>query len=157
MNNDLGGITMDPIEKLTKEQIMEHKTRKEIMKAIYKRPGITYTEIRNEVGGIPQGSISWHLKVMMEKKMIKFIMAGVNKKFYTWEFKGKGLNSLTPKEEIIMEIIKTNNNPTQKEIVTKSGFTQPTVSRITRKMRSKKLIKVVWNDNPILGHSYSLM
>ena len=145
---------MEKIEKLSKEDILKNSFRCGIFKAIQENPGITYCQLMKTLS-ISYGSLSWHLKVLCFKEMIKYKRIQNNKRFYLFDYKDAEID-LTPKQEKVLEIIRIYKNATQAEIVQQSRYSQPTVSRILKKLLELGKIIVLYPDNFKYGAKYFL-
>lgn len=142
---------MKKIMKLSKKDIMKDKTRIDIVALIRINPGSSYCVILDSLK-LPKGRLTHHIKVLESKKIIKSIRAKQFKKFYLYEYKGKGFNNLTVIEEIIVEIVEDGGPLRQVDIYDNSPIDQSTLSRRLHSLVSEGVLEIVALEGGHVGY-----
>lgn len=119
-----------PIEKQSVEEIMKNEKRILILEIIRNNQGIRYSDIKRSMKDIPLGILTWHLKVLEIKNIIKSKKLSEYKKYFTIDYDGELWHTeLTKKQISILENIIKNDGMTQKQIEKKMDIPQSTISR----------------------------
>jgi len=122
----------------SKEAILENMNRRLILSVIKKHGGITFTEIKNELG-LQNGVLAYHLSLLEKNHYIKSFSDGKFKRFYS---KGTVMTGLTSTEELIMAIIESNPNISRRRIAQLMEYSQGTVNSTIQKLVKKDLINM---------------
>jgi predicted transcriptional regulator len=120
----------------SKEAILENMNRRLIIKEVKNHSGITFTEIKNDLG-LKNGVLAYHLSLLEKNHYIKSFSDGKFKRFYS---KGVVITGLTSVEEIILNIIKTNPDISRIKIAEMMEYSQGTVNSHINKLYKKDLV-----------------
>lgn len=122
------GFLVPLYTRLEKEDLETLENRKEILGFIKGRPGANYTSIMHALE-IGNGTLTYHLKVLEDNRMIKARSDANKKRFYPYKF------SVQEKEERIIGILKENPGLNQKDIVK--------ILRLSRRKTGRRLSELV--------------
>jgi len=114
--------------RLKKEGLEELENRKEILGFIKGRPGANYSTIMNALE-IGNGTLSYHLKVLEDNRVIKSRVDANKKRFYPHKF------TIEEKREQIIDILKYNPGLSQKDVIG--------ILRMSRRKTGRRLADLV--------------
>lgn len=114
--------------RLKKEDLETLENRKEILGFIKGRPGTNYTTIMRELG-IGNGTLTYHLKVLEDNRVIKSREDANRKLFYPRDHR------IVEKRELILDLLQTSPGLAQKDIVR--------ILRMSRRKANRKLGELV--------------
>ncbi len=131
------------------ENILQNKTRKMIYNLIITYPGVSYNILKN-IFELTDGVLRYHLNYLKKAGMINFGFEKRLRCYYpdynTVNGPRKSMNSLemqklTPKQELLLGIIKQYPGINQKELIKRSRLNQIQVSKNLKKLSNLNLIK----------------
>lgn len=131
--------------KLRKEEIQDQETRGKIIGYIKAKPGTHYNEIKRELE-LNNGTLAYHLWVLLREELIKTRREGMYKRFYPYSMivRQEEEDILSPTQKNIVAILKSKRNAfqTQKEIGEKTGLSQQTISYNLKKLNEYGYLEV---------------
>ncbi len=130
------GLMAAPLfSRLSKEEVLDNKTRLAIHGTIVENPGIHYSEIIREFD-LSNGAAAYHLNVLVRENFIHSVNDGHLKRFYAKHTKVPRDHQMTPVEvrSEIMTIVSTHPGISQKDIVDELGRDRATVGYHLREM-----------------------
>lgn len=143
---------MKPVEKWTEEQVLRHKSRKQIYAIIKRSPGLTFSEIMVK-SNLPKTTFYHHMSMLLRRGIIKEVKVAQYKKYYTRSFSNNKIVRLPPIQVKIMLVMDENKYTIQRDIVKKSGIPQPTVSRHLKILQSESwIIKRFLKESGLFGY-----
>ncbi len=130
------------------EDIFENQNRKTIIKMVLKNPGIHYTELCKG-SLLSPGQFQWHLRVLIEYKIIKREKLDNNTIFFPISYSDnvkKRHNFKNIKSEVIfniLDIIESNPGIIQLKISKELGISKALVNYYINRLKKKSLIKTI--------------
>jgi predicted transcriptional regulator len=128
--------------RIKKENMLDHPTRDRIYGYLIGNPGAYFGLIKEDLN-MGNGQLGYHLKQLMNAKMIYSREDGVKKRFYPAEIpKPKGGSPyFSDLQETIHGIIKNNSGIGQKKIASVIGISRQVAGYHLRKMERKGVIR----------------
>jgi titin len=130
------GLAMAPLfSRISKEEVLDNKTRLAMHGKIVEHPGIHYSEIIREFD-LSNGAAAYHLNVLVRENFIRTVNDGHRKRFYAKHSKVPKEHQMTPEEvrKEILRIVSSNPGISQKDIVDEMGRDRATVGYHLREM-----------------------
>jgi len=132
------GIAVPLYSSFSKEGILENINRQIILKLVQKRPGITFTELKQDLN-LQNGVLAYHLSILQKNHYIKSFSDGKFKRFYV---RGTKISGLTTVEEHIIAVIESHPNISRRSIAQLIDCSQGTVNMNLKNLLKKELIDV---------------
>lgn len=110
------------------EEVLTNDTRVRIFEYVLQNPGVTFSEINRGLG-VSNGTIDYHIRILLKNKMIKEKKTGKFRRFYPFFATSDDEIYLTRMQEEIFECIQQNKDITQRDIHNRTNIPQPTISR----------------------------
>ena len=148
---------MEEVEyaKIKKTGVLENKIRKKIHDFINKNPGKTFSQIMNELD-IQKSKVQYHLKILMEFKLIIGYRSGQYKRFFNKNIKPNVREVLHPKKLKILKAIDDNEELVQVEIIEITKIPQSTVSRHLKELVEMGFIDEKTEDGVVKYHTLEI-
>jgi predicted transcriptional regulator len=126
--------------KIKRVEVLDHYVRGKIMGIVQLNPGQTYTSIKDELD-LPNGTLSYHLKVMEQEEFLFSRREGLLKRFYPAS-NPKEVSPITLEEQIL-GILRRNPGISQKELAQKTGTELLRIHRALHKLHKGGLVQIV--------------
>jgi len=130
--------------RIKKDESLENFERGRIYGFIENNPGTYYSEIIKNLG-IGNGTLSHHLYMLEKMNMIKSRREGIRyRAFYTTNinYPEEQKFRYTNLQSEIIKLIKENNGITEKEIISKLGEKQQTISYNIKMLQRNNIIRL---------------
>jgi predicted transcriptional regulator len=128
--------------RIKKEKLLDQPIRFKIHGYIIGNPGAHFGLIKQALE-IPNGQLVYHLKRLMQAKMIYAKEDGIRKRFYPVDFPKLQIEEyyLTDTEEKILNVIEKNSGISQKMVASKMGISRQVAGYHLAKMEQIEVIK----------------
>ncbi|UCG68597.1 MAG: PKD domain-containing protein [Thermoplasmata archaeon] len=128
--------------RIKKEKLLDQPIRFKIHGYIIGNPGAHFGLIKQDLQ-IPNGQLVYHLKRLMQAKMIYSKEDGIRKRFYPVDFPKLKIEEyyLSDTEEKILGIIEKKSGISQKEVATQMGISRQVAGYHLAKMEQIDVIK----------------
>lgn len=116
--------------RLKREHVLDHFVRGQIFGAVRTRPGLTFAELRRLLG-LSNGSLSYHLRILELQGFLRSYREGIHRRFvpagipFGLEPDGTRLSDLQLR---LLEEVQSNPRATQRDLASRTGVTQQSVS-----------------------------
>jgi predicted transcriptional regulator len=129
--------------KLREDKILDNENRARIMDLIKETPGIHYTKIKDELN-MNNGTISYHLSVLMREERIISRNRGARKLFFPSGMEPNiNYRNIRNMEKEILKIIEHNPGINQFDLSKRMGRNPSTIHYNIQKMQNGELIRVI--------------
>ena len=127
-----------------REDVLDHFLRGEIYGAIRMKPGVTYSEMKEQLK-LANGTLTYHLHVLERSGMVRSLRSGRNRMYYPEEIRPEGRALLSAVQKAILELVKSEPGISQTEISAKLDRPTQTVNyNVHRLVKSGKLRLEGW-------------
>lgn len=127
--------------RLKPDKVLDNFTRGQIFGYIRANPGAHYSEIHDSLE-LPNGALSYHLRVLLREEYIVSRSEGIYKRFYPRDYKvPKRRRGLTRLQVDILEAVADEPGTTQRAIARTLGESRQVVSYNVRVLREAGLLR----------------
>jgi len=130
------GLLVAPLfSRMSKDDVLDNKTRLALHGSIIENPGIHYSELLR-MFNLSNGAAAYHLNVLIRENFIRSVSDGHMKRFYSRHTKVPRDHRMTPEEvrAEILSIVTSRPGISQKDIVDELGRDRATVGYHLREM-----------------------
>ena len=124
---------------ISRDRLLENANRKQIFQLITTNQGITFTDLKEELG-IMNGALAYHLQTLERRQYIKSVRDGKYRRFYP---RGAQVSHLSSIEEKILDAVRTKPSISQQEIAGMIDSTPQSVNYNIRKLKDRGILSQI--------------
>lgn len=133
--------------RIKEDEVLDHFVRGQVYDRIVVKPGINFTDLRNELG-LKNGMLTYHLSVLERQGFVRSVTDGYLKRFYPLQVK-------VPKDEgvkfselqaRIMDIVRGSPGISQKGIAERLDQRHSVVNYNIKRLKTAGVLEVVHSE-----------
>lgn len=138
----LGGFLLTLFTRIREDRLLEHPRRRRIREVLQARPGITFTELRQELATGP-GTLIHHLTLLERAQVVRRVPMAGHTHFFCQGRAPRPRDVTKGTRRRILRLIEENPGLDQKEIARRVGVTRESAGQHVRAMAADGLLATV--------------
>jgi len=128
-------------QRIKPEEALDNFRRGQIHGYLRANPGTHYNELKR-VLDMPNGVLSYHLRILEDKGFIQHRKEGLRLRFYLDSYPMPELTGLTGREEEIVDIVNDNPGCSQQHLAETVGMRPAAISYFVRQLTKRGVVRI---------------